>query len=105
MCTSGSLSLKGSLFQYFSRKKSTAMVAWCKEVDARDIVEVSTEADFTECRNLPSSPVLLDTEGGLDGFLVRRGQRPRYFVSRDLFERVSRSRLISIKIQTTFTFF
>ena len=78
------IALKGSLFQYFSRKKSTAMVAWCKEVDARDIVEVSTEADFTECRNLPSSPVLLGTEGGLDGFLVRRGQRPRYFVSRDL---------------------
>jgi len=69
-----------------SVKKSTAIVGWCQEVDVQDIFEVDTEADFTECRNIPSEPVMVETEGGLDGFLVRRGQRPRYFVSRDRCE-------------------
>ena len=47
-----------------------------------DIFEVKTEADFNECKNLPRSPIIVNSEGGLDGVLVRRGPESRYFISR-----------------------
>ena len=58
------------------------MIAWCNTADVRDLVEVQTEEDFNECKNLPSNPMIFQTEGGVDGVLVRKGPTSRYFVSR-----------------------
>ena len=70
------------VFIHLSRGETTAIIAWCNSVDVRDIVELKTEADFNECKNLPRDPIIFDSEGGLDGVLVRKGPKSRYFVER-----------------------
>jgi len=64
--------------------ETTAIIAWCNTntVDVREIFEVQTEEDFNECKNLPTNPMIFETEGAVDGVLVRKGPTSRYFIHR-----------------------
>ena len=46
------------------------------------MVELQTEADFNDCKDLQRDPIIFQAETGLDGVLVRKGPKSRYFVNR-----------------------
>ena len=68
------------------RRNSIAIVSWCRskieDIEATDIYELETEADFSECKNFPKLPIMSDSDNPLpNGFLVKIGSKPRYFAN------------------------